>query len=148
MARVMNFHLRGSAGDVARAARLADEALAAAPRNPLAHLAEGQVLRAQGWWREALREYQAELALNGNSIAALALIGQCRLVIGPLDEAISSTERALSLSPRGPLVGYWYSWIGAANLLQGRAERAVDWLERARDALPDSAHVHSLLAAA
>ena len=39
--------------DVARAEELAEQAVEAAPRNPLAHFAKGMVLRAQGRDAEA-----------------------------------------------------------------------------------------------
>jgi adenylate cyclase len=48
--------------DLARAGELAAEALCAAPRSPLAHLARGQVLRAQGRYEEAIPEYETVIA--------------------------------------------------------------------------------------
>ncbi|HJU17692.1 MAG TPA: winged helix-turn-helix domain-containing protein [Stellaceae bacterium] len=148
VARAMNFHPRGFRGDIVRATRLADEGLAAAPQSPEALIAKGQVLRWEGRYRAALRAYQTAFALDDNNVIALALIGQCRLIVGPLDDAIPTLKRAISLSPRNPIVGHWYAWIGWAYLLQGRADEAVDWLERANDALPGNAHYHSLLASA
>ncbi len=45
---------------------LVGQALAASPRNPLAHFAKGQVLRAQNRCEEAIPEYETALALNRN----------------------------------------------------------------------------------
>lgn len=148
VARALNFHPPGFRDDVVRAAVLADEALEAAPQSAAAHVAKGHVLRWQGRWGEALRQYEAALALDPNNVFAMALVGQCRLVVGPLDEAIPPVARAIGLSPHDATVGHWYTWMGWSHLLQGRADQAVAWLERGRDALSSISYTHSLLASA
>ena len=55
-----------AAADIARAEGLAERALAASPRSPLAHFAKGQVLRAQDRYEEAIPEYETVLAFNRN----------------------------------------------------------------------------------
>jgi TolB-like protein/tetratricopeptide (TPR) repeat protein len=146
--RALNFHPPGFCDDAVRAAVLADEALEAAPQSAAAHVAKGQVLRWQGRWGKALRQYEAALALDHNNVVAMALVGQSRLFVGPLDEAIPPVARAIGLSPRDAIVGHWYTWMGWSYLLQGRADQAVDWLERGRDALSSISLTHSLLASA
>ena len=59
------------AADVARAEDLARQAVAAAPRSPLAHFAKGMVLRAQGRDAEAIPEYEAVIAFNPNWVYAI-----------------------------------------------------------------------------
>ena len=56
--RVLDNMTNSAAADIARAEGLVGQALAASPRNPLAHFAKGQVLRAQGRPEEAIPEYR------------------------------------------------------------------------------------------
>src|SRR5262249_12314113 len=110
--RVLSEMSDSAAADIERAEVLADEALAASSRNPLTHLAKGQVLRAQKRYEEAIPEYEAVLAFNRNWLLAVASLGWCKFLTGSLEEAIPLHEQALRLSPRDPLVGTWYVRIG------------------------------------
>ena len=97
-----------AAADIARAEVLARSALAAAPSNPLAHYAKGQVLRAQGRLDEAISEYETALASNPNWVAAFTATGRCKIFLGPIEEAIPAQEQAIRLSPHDPAIGLWY----------------------------------------
>ena len=123
-------------------------ALAEAPRDPVAHSARAQVLRAQGRLDEAISEYQIALASDRNNVYALANIGRCRIFIGPIEDGISAQQQAIRLSPRDPNIGLWYFRIGQGRLLQSRLEEAILWLKKARVALPELAVYHAYLAAA
>jgi TolB-like protein len=123
-----------AAADIARAEALADQALAIAPRNPLARMARGHVLRARGRPEEAIAEYEAVIAFNRNWAGALSHIGWCKLLTGLFEEAIVLQEQAIRLSPRDPYIGIWYLRIGFARLLQTQTDEAIVWLERARSA--------------
>jgi TolB-like protein len=127
--------LSGAASaDILRAAELAEQALAAAPRSPLAHYAKGQVLRAQSRPEDAICEYEMVIALNRNSVCAMSNLGWCRFLTGATEEAIRLHEQAIRLSPRDPLIAIWYGRIGLAHLLQSRTTTAILWLENARKA--------------
>ena len=127
-----------SVADIEQAEALSLRALAAAPRDPVAHSARAQVLRAQGRLDEAISEYQIALASDRNNVYALANIGRCRIFIGPIEDGISAQQQAIRLSPRDPNIGLWYFRIGQGRLLQSRLEEAIRWLEKARVALPES----------
>jgi adenylate cyclase len=146
--RVMNFGPSTYDSDLKRAEELTTEALAAAPRNLLAHFAKGQVLRVQGRLEEAISEYETVLASNPNWVEALAIVGRCKIFMGPIDEAIPAQERAIRLSPRDPAIGFWYFRIGQAHLFQSRVEAAILWLEKARRVNPEIPFFHSHLASA
>ena len=155
VSRLLNFGLSAYDGDLSaydgdlkRAEELTVQALAAEPRNPRAHYAKGQVLRVQGRFEEAISEYEIVLASNPNSVGALAVIGRCKIFIGPIDEAIPAQELAIRLSPRDPQVGLWYFRIGQAHLFQSRVEEAIPWLEKARRVDPEIPFFRSYLAAA
>ncbi len=66
--RVLDFGSNSAEADIKRAEELADQAVAASPRDWYAHYAKGQVLRAQRRCAEAIPEYETALALNRNSV--------------------------------------------------------------------------------
>ncbi len=76
--------------------------LAASPRDPVAHFARGQVLRAQSRYEAAIPEYERAVALNRNWVNAVAALGQCKFHVGAIEETIPAQEQAIRLSPRDP----------------------------------------------
>jgi TolB-like protein len=147
-ARVIDQMSDSAAADITRAEGLARGALAASPRNPLAHWAKGHVLRAQNRLDEAIAEYETVIALDRNRVGAYAHIGQCKFYKGSIEEYIPLVERVLRLSPRDPLIGVWFGRIGLVHLLQSRIAEAILWLEKARNADPALAYVRARLASA
>jgi TolB-like protein/class 3 adenylate cyclase/tetratricopeptide (TPR) repeat protein len=133
---------------IQRAEVLATQALAAAPRSPLAHFARGQVLRAQDQYQQAIPEYEAALALDRNWVNAYNALGQCKVFAGSIEETIPLEEQAIRLSPRDPMIGNWYWAIGRVHLLQSRTEEAIFWLEKACRANPGLPVAHAYLASA
>jgi adenylate cyclase len=146
--RVLANMTASPAADLDRAKGLSEQALATAPRSPLAHFAKGQVLRAQRRYSEAIPEYETVLALDRNWVYAYFALGQCKFQTGSIDEAIPLIERAIRLSPRDPQLGVWYQNIGDVHLLQGRTDQAIIWLEKARNHTPDHSIIRGDLAAA
>jgi tetratricopeptide (TPR) repeat protein len=147
-ARVLDQMSDSAAPDTIRAERLAEQALAAAPRSPLAHYAKGHVLRSRGLPEQALSEYETVLALNRNWVFAIAALAQCKLATGSIDEVIPLEEQAIRISPRDPSIVVFYHDIGIVHLLQSRTDEAIRWLENARAAAPAHAVPHAWLAAA
>ena len=136
------------ATDIARAEELAEQAVMASPRSPLAHFAKGMVLRARGRDAEAIPEYEAVLAFNPNWVYAITSLGWSKFMTGSLEEAIPIQERALRLSPRDPAIDAWYWRIGIVNLLQSHTDEAILWFEKARSANPARPSPHAYLASA
>jgi TolB-like protein/class 3 adenylate cyclase/Flp pilus assembly protein TadD len=136
------------AADIRRAEDLINQALAALPRSGPAHLAKGQLLRAEGRCDEAIPEFEMVIASNRNVSSALFQLGVCKLNTGSIDETIPLEERAIRLSPRDPYVFTRYLVIGDVHLLQSRTEEAIVWLEKARTGNPGSPYPHALLASA
>jgi TolB-like protein/Tfp pilus assembly protein PilF len=134
------------AADIARAEKLATQAVTASPRNQHAHFAKGQVLRAQRRPQEAIPEYETVLAFNRNHVNALAAIGWCKLYTGSIEEVIPLLEQAIRLSPRDPNIGAWYNRIGLVHLLQSRIDEAIIWFEKSRSHNPALSSVHAYLA--
>jgi len=146
--RVFNEMSDSRAADIARAETLAAQALAAAPRSPLARFAKAQVLRAQRRCYEAIPEYETVLASDRNAVDALVAIAQCKVFTGSTGEAIPLVQRAISLSPRAPVIFWWYFEIGRAHLLQSHTDEAILWLEKARSANPAHPPTRIMLASA
>jgi TolB-like protein/Flp pilus assembly protein TadD len=147
-ARVLDFMTDTVAADIGRAESLAERALAASPRSPLAHFAKGQVLRAQDRYDEAIPEYETVIALNRNWAHAYSHLGWCKFVTGTIEELIPAQERAIRLSPRDPQIGLFYFRVGFIHLLQSRINEAIVWCEKARNATPAHPLFRMLLASA
>jgi tetratricopeptide (TPR) repeat protein len=88
------------------------------------------VLRAQGRYKEAIPEYETVLAINRNSVGAIAHLGQCKLFTGSIEETIPLVERAIRVSPRDGQIANWYWRIGVVHMLQSRLDEAIVWFER------------------
>jgi TolB-like protein len=147
-ARALDLMTDTPSADIARAASLAERALAAAPRSAVTHFAKAQVLRAQHRYDEAISQYETVIALNRNWAHAYSHLGWCKFMTGLIDALIPAQEQAIRLSPRDPQIGLFYSRIGRAHLLQSHLDEAVAWLERARNATPAAGVFRSFLAAA
>ena len=134
--------------DIDRAEQLIEQALSASPRHSLAHFVKGQILRARNRFEAAIPEYENAIALDRNSVLALAALGQCKFFTGALEQVIPAQEQAIRLSPRDPNVPNWYWRIGRVHLLQSRTDEAILWSERACAANPRLAGPHAWLASA
>jgi adenylate cyclase len=146
--RVLDQMTDTAAADIARAEELAGRGLAASPRSPLAHLAKGQVFRAQGRYQEAIPEYETVLAFNRNAVIAIYALSSCKLYTGSIEEVIPVVEQAIRLSPSDPYIGRSYIRIALVHLLQSHIDEAIVWSEKARSANPGHPSPHAYLASA
>jgi TolB-like protein/DNA-binding winged helix-turn-helix (wHTH) protein len=85
--------------DLTRAQELVGQALAASPRNPLAHYAKGLLLRAQHRYEESIPEYESAISFNRNWASAYADLGWSKFFIGSIEQAIPFMERAVRPQP-------------------------------------------------
>ena len=146
--RVLDRMTDTAAADLARAEARLSQALSAAPRNPRVHYARAELLRVLRRNQEAIPEYETAIAFNRNWADALAGLGWCKFWTGSMEEAIWLHEEATRLSPRDPLIGYWYYRFGVIRLLQSRTDEAIAWFERARGTIPTFPLVYSFLGSA
>ena len=146
--RVMDQMSGSIATDIARAEGLVQRALAASPRNPLAHFAKGQILRVQKRYAEAIPEYEMAIAFDRNWVNAFGPLGECKFLSGEIDQMIPLHEYAIRLSPRDPYIAVWYIRIAIAHLVQTRIDDAIAWLEKARAAQAGLPYAHAYLASA
>lgn len=146
--RVLNGLTASAAADLERAKGLSEQALAASPRSAFAHFANGQVVRAQRRYAEAIAEYETVLAFDRNRVYAFFALGDCKLQTGSIAETIPLAKQAIRLSPRDTELGLWYKQIGNVHLLQSRTDEAITWLEKARNHTPEHPTIRADLAAA
>src|SRR5271166_5500392 len=146
--RVMNTIADAPAVDLERAEGLIAQALAISPRYPFVHAVKANWLKAQGRCEEAMPEYEIVIALNRNSVTALANLGQCKILTGSMEDGIALEEQVIRLNPRDPFTGNRYSFIGLAYLLQSRTDEAIVWLEKGRSLSPRLSYTHARLTAA
>jgi len=146
--RVLEQMTETPAADLERAEALISDVLAASPHDPVAHLSRGRVLHAKSRYEAAIPEYERAVALDRNSVAAIANLGLCKFFAGAIEEAIPAQEQAIRLSPRDPRLPNWYWRIGMVHLLKARIDDAISWLERARNANPQLAGPRAWLASA
>jgi len=137
-----------------KAARLAaaeatvTKALSLAPEHAWAHLCLGRIL---GWTKrseQGIAECERALAINRNLTTAHAVIGARKMNVGCAEETEAHVREALRLSPRDTEAFYWLMFVGAAKVILGRHEEAVDWLRRSIEANRNNPMSHVFLAAA
>jgi tetratricopeptide (TPR) repeat protein len=146
--RVLEEMAEAAAADIARAAGLAAQAVAASPCSAVAHMAKGRVLCAQGRYQEAIFEYEIANAINPSWPHVYGAHSDAKLWCGSIDDAIPLAERAISIRPHDAFSAAWYLSIGRVHLLQSRTREALVWLEKARIANSQYPVVHAMLASA
>jgi adenylate cyclase len=129
-----------------RAEEQGRRAIALDPLQPLGYMTVGWVHFNRGESAEAIAaaERAIEVAPGyevGHALRGIALAREGRLI-----EATRSIRRALRLSPRAPAPPVLVS-VAYVNFAAGRRQEAVDFLERARVAQPESLPVRVALAA-
>lgn len=121
----------------------------AADREHLGALrARAVVLRAQGWFRDAIVCGKSILALSPRDPPASREIGLNHLYLGAPEEALVWFRLAEEGGPSDPARWSWMQGLGRALLHLGRYAEAVDALRVVVDGNPDWAFGHGLLAAA
>ena len=100
--RVNNLWSDDPAGDLARADKLADSALALQPDDAWAHLAKAEVFFHKRQWRAAISQAEAALADDPNNADAHANLSFWNMFLGHSEDGFAGVETALRLSPRDP----------------------------------------------
>ena len=134
--------------DLKRADELASRALVLDANSGAAHLAKGQVLRAEGRLDDAIAEYERTLALDPNAANAISTLGSSYTALGQYEKAIEFLDKAIRLSPRDPALVFWY-WDKSNDYLGlQQYDQAIEWARRAIAINPNFGHPYGNLAAA
>jgi tetratricopeptide (TPR) repeat protein len=80
---------------------------------------------------EALAAAETEVTLDPNSAYGYAAVGRVENLLGRCEQSIAHVKQALTLSPRDPLSGIWYVYMGFAELCRDRPDAAIEEFKRA-----------------
>jgi tetratricopeptide (TPR) repeat protein len=127
---------------VLRAADESKVAQALAPDTLITHRARGYVLEATANYEEAVREYQAAIAINGNIPDLHLQLGINYSALGIYDQAVQEFSNANALNPADPMPDYLTSRTYATV---GEYAKARQYAETAVTDEPTSARYHGNL---
>ena len=134
--------------DLARAEKLALEAVVLNPNSAHAYWALGVTHRAQNRLAESRTELEKAITLDRNYADAKLQLGITLLFSGETEAALPHFEQALRLTPGSTNIHFYYFWIGYDHLLMNHTDRAVGYFREACAGLPTSGPYHLFLASA
>jgi adenylate cyclase len=114
-------------GDMARADKLADSALALQPDDAWAHLAKAQVFMHKRQWKAAMSQDEAALADDPNNAEAHADLSMWNMFLGHSENGFAGVETALRLSPRDPTASEWQFYMCHLHTHLAQWEQAIEW---------------------
>ena len=136
------------AGDIARAEKAIDEALALQPDSSSAHLAKSNLYFEKHQWGPSIAEAETAVAENPNNASAYADAGFNRLFLGRSEEGFKSVETAFRLSPRDPDVWLWQFYTCHLHVYLSQWEQGIPWCDKAAAGAPQFFVTYLLLASA
>ena len=114
-------------GDMARADKLANSALALQQDDAWAHLAKAQVFLHKRQWKAAMSQDEAALADDPNNAKAHADLSMWNMFLGHSENGFAGVETALRLSPRDPTVSEWQFYMCHLHTHLAQWEQAIEW---------------------
>ncbi len=123
-------------GDIARAEKATDAALALRPENSLVHYVRGYLYQVKQQWGPSIAEEETAIALDPNNARAHGLGGLDKMFVGRSEDGLAGVETALRLSPRDPHVPWWQFDMCALQGNLGHDEQAIPWCNKAAAGLP------------
>ena len=146
--RVSDQYSDGPAGDIARAEKAIDAALALQPDSSAAHLAKSNLYFEKRQWGPSIGEAETAVAENPNNASAHADAGFNRLFLGRSEEGFAGVETAFRLSPRDPDVWLWQFYTCHLHAYLAQWEQAIEWCDKAAAGDPQFFITYILLTAA
>ena len=135
--RVFNQWSDDPEGDIARAEKTVDAALALQPENSWVHHAKGQVYAVKRQWRPSITEDETAIALDPNNDRAHADAGFRQMMLGHSEDGFSGVETALRLSPHDPAdVPCWQYYICHLHSHLAQWDQAIEWCSKSVAGLP------------
>jgi adenylate cyclase len=119
-----------STEQLARADEAVTRVLSAFPNNAMAHFVKGEVLRARKEFDAAIAEFEIAISINPSLAAAYASIGNAKIRVGRAEEAFAPLQTAIRLSPRDPLLNFWYFFLCHAHTHLAQDDAAIEWCRR------------------
>ena len=101
------------------------------PGYAFAYYVKSAVLWLTKEYPEALAAAETEVALDPNSAYGYAAVGRVETLLGRCEQSITHIKQAFALSPRDPLSGIWYVYLGFAEFCRDRPDAAIEQFKRA-----------------
>ncbi|HEY1864473.1 MAG TPA: adenylate/guanylate cyclase domain-containing protein [Roseiarcus sp.] len=118
-------------GDLARADKMADAALALRPDDSEAHFLKALLLERKSQWRQAIAEAETAIADDPNNARAIAQASFYRMFLGHAEDGVVGQETALRLSPHDPMSPIWQVHLCYLHNHLAQWEQAIEWCEKA-----------------
>jgi adenylate cyclase len=108
-----------------------DRAIALDRGNIHAYRTKGQYLAVSGRPDDAVRAFDAGLAINPNAAGLLAMRGNAEDYLRRFEQAKSDIQQAMLLSPCDPAMGQWFNLRADTELGLGRFDEALEDAKKA-----------------
>jgi tetratricopeptide (TPR) repeat protein len=128
--RVGSLFSEDPAGDLARAEKTIDAALALQPDNSSAHDVKGWVYFWKKQFGPALAEAEKAIADDGNNADAHSSASFWKMFLGHSEDGFTGVETALRLSPRDPSVPSWQFYMCHLHSHLAQWEQAIEWCNK------------------
>ena len=128
---------KNPAGDLERAEKTIDAALALEPENASAHVLKGWVYFEKGQWAPATTEEETAIAYDSNDADAYAATGFLKMLfIGHSEDGLAGIETAIRLSPRDTDLPDWQTWMCYLQAHLTQWDQTIEWCNKAIAASP------------
>jgi adenylate cyclase len=135
-------------GDIARAEKAIDAALAIQLDNSSVHLAKGRFYELKRQWRPAITEFENAIALDPNNASANANASYYKKYLGRADDGFAVVETALRLNPRDPGLGpMWQYYMCSLHGALAHWDQAIPRCEKSITGNPQLYYTYLYLAA-
>jgi adenylate cyclase len=146
--RAQNGWSADPAADIARAEKLADQALAAWPDSAWTRFAKAYVLGAKRLWDPAILEMEAAIKSDPNLAPAHGTLGLWRAFVGHAEEGFSDVETAMRLSPHDPDMPPWEYYLCHLHSHLAQWDQAIPHCQQSLAASPQNFYPYIDLVAA
>jgi tetratricopeptide (TPR) repeat protein len=119
------------ASHLTKAEELLRQAIGRKPDAGNAHYYLSLVHRVRGNMDAALESLERAIAINPSHASSHAQMGMVLTLMGRGAEGLEHVHYSMRLSPRDPIMSYWLSYAGRAELELGHDDRAVEYYRRA-----------------
>jgi adenylate cyclase len=118
-------------GDIARAEKMADAALALGPDDSEAHLIKALLFERKSQWGPAIAEAETAINDDPNNARAIATASFYRMFVGHAEDGVAGQETALRLSPHDPMAPIWQVHLCYLYNHLAQWEQSIEWCEKA-----------------
>ena len=127
------------AGDIARAEKATDAALALEPDSSSVHYAKSRLYFAKREWKPAIAEAETAISYDRNNALAHANADFWKMFLGHSEDGFSGVETAFRLNPRDPVnVSWWQFDMCHLHMHLAQWEQAIEWCNKSAAGLPQA----------